>query len=98
MKTGKPNFNLANANINRADEKSSIPVTISKNGNIGGKIRAVNKVSTRLQKLSLVNLTYFGATHYDIHLDMTLGYRISRIFQEMSFSEIETRHRLCELD
>ena len=35
--------------------------------------------------------------HYDIHLDMKLDYKISRIFQEMSLSELETFHQLCEL-
>ena len=37
-----------------------------------------------------MNRTYFGAIHYDIHLDMKLDYTISRIFQEMSLSELET--------
>ena len=40
--------------------------------------------------------TYFGNFHYDIHLDMKLDYTISRIFQEMSLSELETQ--LCELE
>ena len=42
--------------------------------------------------------TYFGAIHYDIHLDMKLDYKISRFFQEISFSELETLHHLCELE
>ena len=33
-----------------------------------------------------------------IHLDMKLDYTISRIFQEMSLSELETLHQLCELE
>ena len=45
-----------------------------------------------------MNNTYFGAIHYDIHLDMKLDYTISRIFQEMSLSELETLHQLCELE
>ena len=45
-----------------------------------------------------MNTTYFGAIHYVIHLDMKLDYIISRIFQEMSFSELETLHQLCELE
>ena len=40
--------------------------------------------------------TYFGAIHYDIHLDMTLGYTIRRIFQEMSLSELEAYVNLNE--
>ena len=42
--------------------------------------------------------TYFGNIHYDIHLDMNKYYRISRIFQELSLSELETLHQLCELE
>ena len=42
--------------------------------------------------------TYFGNIHYDIHLDMKLDYTISRNFQEMSLSELETLHQLCDLE
>ena len=45
-----------------------------------------------------MNNTYFGAIHYDIHLDMKLDYTIKRIFHEMSLTEIETLHQLCELE
>ena len=45
-----------------------------------------------------MNSTYFGNIHYDIHLDMKLDYTISRIFQEISLSELETLHQLCELE
>ena len=45
-----------------------------------------------------MNNAYFGAIHYDIHLDMKLGYTISRIFQEISLSELETLHQLYELE
>ena len=45
-----------------------------------------------------MNISYFGNIHYDIHLDMKLNYTISRIFQEMSLSELETLHQLCELE
>ena len=45
-----------------------------------------------------MNNSYFGNIHYDIHLDMKLDYIISRIFQEMSLSELETLHQLCELE
>ena len=44
------------------------------------------------------NYTYFGAIHYDIHLAMKLDYTISRIFQEMLLSALETLHQLCELE
>ena len=39
-----------------------------------------------------------GNIHYDIYLDIELDYTISRIFQEMSLSELETLHQLCELE
>ena len=39
---------------------------------IGGKLKPQDADSTRLQELSLMNRTYFGAIHYDIHLDMKL--------------------------
>ena len=47
-----------------------------------------DKDSTRLQELSLLNNTHFGAIHYDIHVDMKLDYSISRIFQEMSLTKL----------
>ena len=45
-----------------------------------------------------MNNTHFGAIHYDIHLDMKIDYTISRIFEEMSLTELETLHQLCELE
>ena len=57
-----------------------------------------DKDSTRLQELLLMNNTHYGAIHYDIHLDMKLDNNISRIFQEMSLTELETLHHLCELE
>ena len=78
---------------------SYIPVNFEKsNGQPGGHLKPHDTRSTRLQELSLMNTTYFGNIHYDIHLDMKLDYTISRIFQEMSLSELETLHQLCELE
>ena len=45
-----------------------------------------------------MNSTSFGAIHYDLHLNMNLDYTISRFFQEISLSELETLHQLCELE
>ena len=45
-----------------------------------------------------MNNTLFGVIHYDIHLDMKLDCTISRIFQEISLTELETLHQLCELE
>ena len=45
-----------------------------------------------------MNNPNFGAIHYDIHLDMKLDFTIKRIFQEMSLTELETLHQLCELE
>ena len=67
-------------------------------GNPGGKLKPYDSESTRLQELSLMNNTYFGAINFYIHLDMKLDYTISRIFQEKSLSELETLHQLCELE
>ena len=79
MKTGKLSIH---PNQNRNDQKSYTPVTFLKTaGNPGGKLCPVNKDSTRLQELSLMNKTYFGATHYDIHLDMKFDYAKRRIFK-----------------
>ena len=76
-----------------------VPVNLSKNaGNPGGELKPYDGKSTRLQELSLMNITYCGAIHYDFHLDMKLDYTISRNFQEMSISELETLHQLCELE
>ena len=78
---------------------SYIPVNFQKSkGQPGGHLKPHDTRSTRLQELSLMNSTYFGNIHYDIHLDMKLDYTISRIFQEMSLSELETLHQLCELE
>ena len=81
------------------DGNPYVSVKFQKNiGRIGGKLKPQDADSTRLQELSLMNRTYFGAIHYDIHLDMKLDYTIGRIFQEMSLSELETLHQLCELE
>ena len=76
-----------------------VSVKFQKNaGRTGGKLKPQDTESTRLQELSIMNNTYFGAIHYDIHLDMKIDYTISRIFHEMSLSELETLHQLCELE
>ena len=81
------------------DGNTYVSVKFQKNiGRIGGKLKPQDADSTRLQELSLMNRTYFGAIHYDIHLDIKLDYTISRIFQDMSLSELETLHQLCELE
>ena len=100
MKTG----NLENIKdllhqVSKNDKNSYIPVTFLKNaGTTGGKLRPQDKSSKRLQELSLMNNTYFGAIHYDIHLNMQLDYTKSRVFQEMTLSELETLHHLSELE
>ena len=81
------------------DENSYVPVKFLKNtGKIGGKLKPQDEDSTRLQELSLMNNTHFGAIHYDLHLDMKLDYTINRIFQEMPLTEFETLHQLSELE
>ena len=85
--------------VSKNDDNSYIPVTFLKNaGRTGGKLRPQDKNITRLQEPSLINNTYFGAIHYDNHLDMKLDSTINTNFQEMSLSELETLHYLCELE
>ena len=70
------------------DGNPYVSVKFQKNiGRIVGKLKPQDADSTRLQELSLMNRTHFGAIHYDIHLDMNLDYKISRIFQELSLSK-----------
>ena len=99
MTTGKIKFDPYATHHLINEDTSNIPVNLRKNaGNPGGRLEPYDSESTRLQKLSLMKNTYFGAIHYEIHLDMKLDYTISRIFHEMSLSELETRHQLCELE
>ena len=99
MTTGKIKFDPYATGHLLNEGTSYIPVNFQKStGQPGGKLKPHDSRSTRLQELSLMNNTYFGNIHYDIYLDMKLDYTISRIFQEMSLSEIETLHQLCELE
>ena len=99
MSTGKLIIHEMATSRSTIDENSYVPVKFQKNsGNIGGKIKPQDKESTLLQKPSLMNNTQFDAIHYDIHFDMKLDNTINRIFQEMSLTELETLHQLCELE
>ena len=99
MKTGKLIINEMATSRSTTDEKSYVPVKFQKNtGRIGGKMKPQDKDSTRLQELSFMSNTHFGSIHYDIHLDKKLDYTICRIFQEVSLTELETLHQLCELE
>ena len=52
------------------DENSYVSVKFQKNaGQIAGKLKPQDTERTRLQELSLMSSTHFGAVHYDIHLD-----------------------------
>ena len=99
MNTGNLIVHAMATSYSFTDENSYVSVKFQKNaGRTGGKLKPQDTESTRLQELSLMNSTLFGAIHHDIHLDMKLDYTISRIFQEMSLSELETPHQLCELE
>ena len=99
MTTGKIKFDPYATSHPINEGTSYVPVNFLKSkGQPGGKLKPYDSKSTRLQELSLMNSTYFGNIHYDIHLDMQLDYTISRIFQEMLLSELETLHQLCELE
>ena len=99
LNTGKIKFD-PHATIHPIKEGTSyVPVIFYKStGQPGGKLKSCDSKSTRLQELSLINSTYFGTIHYDIHLDMKLDYTSSRIFLEVSLSELETLDQLCELE
>ena len=99
MNTGKLMIHRMATSHSTTDENSYVPVNFQKNtGRIGGKLKPQGRDSTRLQELSHKNNTHFGAIHYDIHLDMKIDYTISRIFQELSLTELETLHQLCQLE
>ena len=99
MTTGKVKFDPYATSLLINEGTSYVPVNFYKGkGQPGGKLKTYDSKSTRLQEMSLMNSTYFGNFHYDIHLDMKLDYPISRIFQEMTLSELETLHQLCELE
>ena len=99
MKTGKLRKHEMATSRSTTDENSYVPVKFQKNtGQISGELKPQDTDSTRLQELSLMNNINFGAIYYDIHLDMKLGYKIRRIFQEISLTELETLHQLCELE
>ena len=99
MTTGKVKINRHATAHYLNEGKPCTPVNFRKyNGQPGGKLTPIDNKSTRLQQLSLMNTIHFGSIHYDIHLDMKLDYTISRIFQEMSLSELETLYQLCELE
>ena len=95
--TGKKKFDPYTTSHPINEGTSYVPVNFYKSkGQPGGKVKPYDSKSTRLQELSLMNSTHIGKIHYDIHLDMKLDSTISRIFQEMSISELETFHQLCE--
>ena len=99
MTTGKTKFYPYATSHPINEGTSYVPVNFYKSkGQPGGKLKPYDSKSTRLQELSLMNSTYFGNIHYVIHLDMKLDYTISRILQEMSLSELETLHQLCEIE
>ena len=79
--TGKIKFDPYATGHPLNEGTSYIPDDFQKRtGQPGGKPKPHDSRSTRLQELSLMNNTYFGNIHYDIHLDMKLDYTISRIF------------------
>ena len=89
MKSCKLLHDMTQKYQNKEDGNSYIPVTFYKNtDNTGGKIPP----EKNYQELLLMKNTYFGAIHYDIHLDMKLENTISTISQEMSFYKLETLH------
>ena len=71
MTTGKIKFDPYATHRLINEYTSYIPVNLRKSaGNPGGRLEPYNSESTRLQELSLMNSTNFGAINCDIHLDM----------------------------
>ena len=67
--------------VTKNDENSYIPVIFLKIARrTDSKFKPLDKSSTHLQELSLMNNTFFGAIHYEIHLDMKLLHTISVFF------------------
>ena len=99
MTTGKIKFDPYATSHPINEGTSYVPVNVHKSkGKPGGTLKPYDSKSTHFLELSLKNSTYFGNIHYDIYLDMELNYTISKIFQEMSLSELETLHQPCELE
>ena len=81
MTTGKLIIQPMATHRSTTDKNSYIPVNLRKNtGSIDGKLKLQDTDSTRLKERSLMNNTFFGVIHYDIHLDMKRDYTKSRIF------------------
>ena len=99
MTSGKDKFDPYATLHHKNDGTPYVPVNFyTYNEHPGGKLQPSDSKSTRLQELTLMNNTYFGNIHYDIHLDMKFDCTICITFQEMSLSELETLHQLCELE
>ena len=95
MTTGKIKFDPYATSHPINEGTSYVPVNFYKStGHPGGKLKPYDSKSTRLQELSLMNSTYFGNIHYDIHLNMKLEYTISGMFQKKSLFDLETLHQL----
>ena len=73
MTIGKIKFDPYATSHHINEGTSYIAVNFQKStGQPRGKLKPHDSKSTRLQELSLMNSTYFGNIHYDIHLDMKL--------------------------
>ena len=95
MKTGKLPSNPYPTYHNKNDKKNVCPSIISeKHRNYWWKTSLTRQEQYTFTRSNTHEQYLFGAIHYDIHLDMKLDYTISRIFQEMSLSELETLHHL----
>ena len=71
MTTGKIKFDHYATSHPINEGTTYVPGNLIKNaGSPGGKLKPYDSRSTSLQELSLMNSTYFGAIHNDLHLDM----------------------------
>ena len=91
MNTGHLTLDPMATSPSLTDGNPYVSVKFQKNiGRKGGKLKPQDADSTRLQELLLMNRTYFGAIHWRNIL--------AQYFGEMSLSELETLHQLCELE
>ena len=86
MTTGKIKFDPYATSHPINEGTAYVPVNLHKRtGNPGGNLTPYDSKSTSLQELSLMNNTYFGIIHYNIHLDLKLNYTIVEFFKKCHF-------------
>ena len=92
---------VSNGNKNRLDHESFYQSNIERllHLNPDDCKNELRRLNITRNKHSDRKIVYFQVFAVSVHqVDMKLEHTISRIFQEMSLSELETLHQLCELE